>query len=51
MVEFVGHIGSFRNTTVNGMINGFGLDLGVSDDPIKGRAEAQSKLIRDKTCG
>jgi predicted phage terminase large subunit-like protein len=25
------------------------LDLGVIDDPMKGRAEAQSKLIRDKT--
>jgi predicted phage terminase large subunit-like protein len=48
-LEFVGRNGSFRNTTVNGVINGFGLDLGVIDDPIKGRAEAQSKPIRDKT--
>jgi hypothetical protein len=48
-LEFVGRGGSFRNTTVNGVINGFGLDLGVIDDPIKGRAEAQSKPIRDKT--
>ncbi len=48
-LEFIGRKGSFRNTTINGKINGFGLDLGVIDDPIKGRAEAQSKTIRDKT--
>ena len=51
LLEFVGHEGSFRNTTVMGQINGQGLDLGVIDDPIKGRAEAQSKTIRDKTWG
>jgi predicted phage terminase large subunit-like protein len=48
LVEFVGHNGSFRNTTVDGQITGFGLDLGIIDDPFKGRAEANSKLIRDK---
>jgi predicted phage terminase large subunit-like protein len=47
--EYVGTTGSFRNTTVQGQINGQGLDLGVIDDPIKGRAEAQSKANRDKT--
>jgi hypothetical protein len=41
--------GSFRVTTVNGQITGHGLDIGVVDDPIKGRAEASSKTIRDKT--
>jgi len=49
LLEYVHRRGSFRNTTVGGPINGQGLDLGVVDDPIKGRAEAQSKLIRDKT--
>ena len=49
IVEYVGHDGSFRNTTVGGQINGQGLDLGFIDDPVKGRAEAQSKTIRDKT--
>ncbi len=49
LIEFVGHPGSFRNTTVEGAINGFGLDLGVIDDPVKGHAEANSKLHRDKT--
>jgi predicted phage terminase large subunit-like protein len=48
LIEFVGRQGSFRNTTVNGQINGLGLDLGFIDDPIKGRAEAQSKVTRDK---
>lgn len=49
ILEYVGKGGSFRNTTVLGQINGQGLDLGVVDDPIKGRAEAQSKANRDKT--
>jgi hypothetical protein len=30
--SWVDHRGSFRNTTVNGQITGFGLDLGVIDD-------------------
>jgi hypothetical protein len=47
--EYVGYKGSFRVTTVNGQITGHGLDIGVVDDPIKGRAEASSKTIRDKT--
>jgi hypothetical protein len=35
--------------SVNGQITGFGLDFGVIDDPIKGRAEASSLANRDKT--
>jgi predicted phage terminase large subunit-like protein len=49
ILEYVHADGSFRNTTVMGQINGMGLDLGVIDDPIKGRAEASSKAIREKT--
>jgi len=49
LIEFVNYDGSFRNTTVMGQINGQGLDLGVIDDPIKGRAEASSKAVREKT--
>jgi predicted phage terminase large subunit-like protein len=45
----MGAKGSFRNTTVKGQITGFGLDLGIIDDPMKGRAEAQSKTTRDRT--
>ncbi len=48
ILEFLEQNGSFRNTTVEGAITGFGLDIGIIDDPIKGRAEAQSKTIRDK---
>jgi predicted phage terminase large subunit-like protein len=48
-MEFVGKKGSFRNTTVNGQITGKGLDFGLIDDPIKGRAEASSKVQRDKS--
>jgi predicted phage terminase large subunit-like protein len=49
LLEFVDKEGSFRNTTVEGQINGQGLDVGLVDDPIKGRQEAMSKRIRDKT--
>ena len=47
ILEYCGHLGYFRNTTVGGSITGEGLDLGVIDDPIKGRKEANSKTIRD----
>lgn len=49
MLEFVDHKGSFRNTTVNGQINGKGLDFGIIDDPLKGRAAARSPQQRNKT--
>jgi predicted phage terminase large subunit-like protein len=48
-IEFEGNAGSFRNTTVSGAVNGMELHLGVIDDPVKGRAEAQSLLVRDRT--
>lgn len=41
--------GSFRNTTVRGSITGESLDIGVIDDPIKGREEANSATVREKT--
>lgn len=49
IIEYAGKTGYFRNTTVNGSITGESLDLGVIDDPIKGREEANSETIRDKT--
>lgn len=49
ILEFVDRDGYFRNTTVRGAITGEGLDLGIIDDPIKGREEANSETIRDKT--
>jgi predicted phage terminase large subunit-like protein len=48
VMEFVGWAGSFRNTTIEGQITGKGLDLGAIDDPIKGRAEANSPTIRNR---
>lgn len=51
MLEFVGAEGSFRNTTVNGPITGESLDIGIIDDPIKGRKEANSPAVRDTTWG
>jgi len=47
VLEFM-YRGSFRNTTVLGSVTGESLDLGVVDDPIKGRAEANSPAARDK---
>lgn len=47
ILEYCNTTGYFRNTTVCGSITGEGLDLGVIDDPIKGRKEANSKTVRD----
>ena len=48
LIEFPGHRGYFRNTTVQGQVTGKTAGLGVVDDPLKGREAAQSKLQRDK---
>ena len=48
ILEFVATEGYFRNTTVGGPITGEELDLGIIDDPLKGRAEANSKIVREK---
>lgn len=47
-LDFIGYRGSFQNVTVEGQVTGKSLDLGVIDDPIKGRDEASSKAMRDK---
>jgi phage terminase large subunit-like protein len=49
LIEYIDQPGSFRNTTVSGQINGMELHLGVIDDPLKGRAEAHSPTMRNKT--
>jgi len=49
LIEYDGKEGYFRNTTVRGSITGEGLDLGVIDDPIKGREQAGSQTVRDAT--
>jgi predicted phage terminase large subunit-like protein len=48
LIEFVGRKGYFRNTTVNGQITGKTLDVGVIDDPLKGREAASSPTMRKK---
>lgn len=49
LVEYCSSTGSLRNTTVRGPINGMELHLGVIDDPMKGRAEANSETTRNAT--
>lgn len=48
LLEYIDKDGYFRNTTVMGAITGEGLDLGIIDDPLKGREAANSITIRDK---
>ena len=47
VIEYVNRKGFFRNTTVRGSVTGESLDLGVIDDPIKGRIDASSRTVRD----
>lgn len=49
ILEYKNHEGYFRNTTVCGSITGESLDLGVIDDPIKGRDQANSDTVRNRT--
>lgn len=48
VLEYVNKSGSFRNTTTGGSITGESLDLGIIDDPLKGREAANSETIRNK---
>jgi predicted phage terminase large subunit-like protein len=45
--EVVGHRGTYRSAGVGGGITGMGFDFGIIDDPVKNRAEAESKTYRD----
>ena len=47
IIEFLDADGYFRNTTVQGSITGETLDLGVIDDPIRGRKDANSTTVRN----
>lgn len=49
IIEFVNRLGYFRNTTVEGSITGESLDLGVIDDPLRGRKDANSATKREST--
>jgi len=48
IIEFKSSKGFFRNTTVGGPVTGESLDLGVVDDPLKGREQANSAVYRQK---
>jgi hypothetical protein len=48
LLEFVGADGYFRNTTIGGAITGESLDIGIIDDAVKGREQAESETIRNK---
>lgn len=48
ILEYVGKMGYFRNTTVGGPVTGESLDIGIIDDPVKGREEANSVTMREK---
>jgi len=48
-LEYAGKEGYFKNTTVEGAISGESLDLGIIDDPIKGRKPANSITVRQST--
>jgi predicted phage terminase large subunit-like protein len=39
--------GQFRNTTTGGRVNGESLDLGIIDDAVKGRKEAESITVSE----
>ena len=47
IIEFTNGEGYFRNTTVQGSITGESLDLGVIDDPLRGRKDANSITVRN----
>ena len=49
ILEYIDEGGYFRNTTVQGSITGESLDIGIIDDPIKGREAANSETTRNKT--
>lgn len=46
--EIVGKHGTYRSAGVGGAITGTGFTLGIIDDPIKNRQEADSKTYRDR---
>lgn len=45
--EIIGRRGSYRSAGVDGGITGMGFDVGIIDDPLKNRKEAESLTIRD----
>jgi hypothetical protein len=48
MFEIVGHDGAYISAGIRGSITGSGFDVGIIDDPIKTREEAESDTLRDR---
>ena len=46
--EVVGHRGSYKSSGILGGITGLGFDIGIIDDPIKSRIEADSITYRER---
>ncbi len=44
--QIVGHRGRYRGAGVGGSITGMSADIGIIDDPVKNRAEAESETYR-----
>lgn len=47
--EIVGRQGRYRSSGVGGSITGMGAQILIIDDPVKDRAEANSKTVQEKT--
>lgn len=47
MFEVVGHRGYYKSAGVGGAIVGRGFDVGIIDDPIRGREQADSPAVRE----
>lgn len=45
--DIADHIGGMQATGVGGGVTGFGANLFIIDDPVKGRKEAQSETLRE----
>jgi hypothetical protein len=48
LFEIVGYKGIYQSAGIGGGITGRGFEYGIIDDPIKNRAEAESKTYRDQ---
>jgi predicted phage terminase large subunit-like protein len=46
--DIVGHRGAYNAAGVDGPITGKTADIGIIDDPVKNRAEAESEVYRDR---
>lgn len=46
--EIVGRRGQYRCAGVGGALTGFGMNVGIIDDPIKNQEEAESRVVRER---